>query len=428
MRRILKIGLFALVPLLLLGHVLYWYWPRERAAAPDPGGLPARLLASGAYDACLWAPYPHQNVGVLSGEVEDGSAYLSAVARVAEVPPPVLPSFGPFAVPPASEVTACSDLSGDRFVLVARVYPALGAVARLSGRIAGNPWLEGGEIRDSEGRTNEVVERVLRVDWRDGFWMVSGGGEVPDLSAAPPAGAPHPPGLGIVRLEQEVSEFPPGEYLLERREGDLELTLAGGAPAPERPDFGSEPLPVLLAVAGPSWPAAEAKPLPPAAFALFAADSVEGIQAGPFGRLPGAAILHPPGKERWRLPAQGIAGLLTERLHRGNSAGWRVVALDAGSLARARSLAPGISSLTPPEGDRPDGRLVLGLWLQPRPALRLVAQTRKILEKIPLVDRAQVQRWRDWERIMAPLAPCEEVSLAATQSPASFRLRFHGCG
>lgn len=426
MRRILKIGLFALVLLAIAGHVFYWYWPRERAAAPDPGGLPARLLASGAYDACLWAPYPHQNLGVLSGEVEDGSAYLAAVARVAEVPAPVLPSFGPFAVPPASEVTACSDLSGDRFVLVARVYPALGAVARLSGRIAGNPWLEGGEIRDSEGRTNEVVERVLRVDWQDGFWMVSGGG-APDLSTAAPAAPPFPESLGIVRLEQEVSEFPAGDYLLQRRDGDLELTLAGGGPAPERPDFGGEPLPVLLAVAGSSWPPAEAKPLPPAAFALFDPESVEGIQAGPFGRLPGAAILHPPGQERWRLPAQGIAGLLSERLYRGNSAGWRVVALDAGSLARAGSLAPGISSLTPPQGDGAEGRLVLGLWLQPRPAVRLVAQTRKILEKIPLVDRAQVQRWRDWERILMPLAPCEEVSLAATQSPASFRLRFHGC-
>ena len=425
MRRIVKIAVLALVLLGIAGHVFYWYWPRERAAAPDPGGLPARLLASGAYDACLWAPYPHQNVGVLSGEVEDGSAYLAAVARVAEVPPPVLPSFGPFAVPPASEVTACSDLSGDRFVLVARVYPALASVARLSGRIAGNPWLEGGEIRDSEGRTNEVVERVLRVDWRDGFWMVSGGG-APDLSAAA-AGPSLPASLGIVRLKQEVSEFPAGDYVLRRREGDLELTLEGGGPAPERPDFGSEPLPVLLAVAGSSWPPAEAKPLPPAAFLLFSPDSVEGIQAGPFGRLPGAAILHPPGKERWRLPAQGIAGLLSERLHRGNSAGWRVVALDAGSLARARSLAAGISSLTPPQGDGSEGRLVLGLWLQPRPALRLVAQTRKILEKIPLVDRAQVQRWRDWERIMVPLAPCEEVSLAATQSPASFRLRFRAC-
>lgn len=426
MRRILKIAVLALVLLLAVGHVFYWYWPRERAAAPDPSGLPARLLASGAYDACLWVPYPHQNLGALSEEVEDGSAYLAAVARVAEVPPPVLPSFGPFAVPPASEVTACSDLSGDRFVLVARVYPAVGAVARLSGKLAGNPWLEGGEIRDSEGRTNEVVERTLRVAWRDGLWMVSGG-EISPLDETPAAAAAFPESLGVARLENEVSDFPAGSYLLRRREGDLELTLEGGGPVPERPGFGSEPLPVLLAVAGPSWPPAEPKPLPPAAFALFDSESVEGIQAGPFGRLPGAAILHPPGRERWRLPAQGIAGLLSERLHRGNSAGWRVVALDAGSLARARSLAPGISSLTPPRGDGPDGRLVLSVWLQPRPALRLVAQTRQILEKIPLVDRAQVQRWRDWERIMSPLAPCEEVSLAATQSPASFRLRLHGC-
>jgi hypothetical protein len=424
MRRILKISALVLVLLVALGHYLYWYWPRERASAPEPSGLPARLLASGAYDACLWVPYPHQNLGVLSGEVEDGSAYLAAVARVAEVPPPVLPSFGPFAVPPSSEITACSDLSGDRFVLMARVYPALGAVARLSGRLANNPWLEGGDVNESEGKTNEVVERKLRVDWREGLWMVSAG-EIPPLDGTAPS--PLPESLGIVRLEQEVSDFPAGSYLLRRREGDLELTLEGGGPAPERPDFGAEPLPVLLAAAGSSWPPAEPKPLPPAAFVLFDPESVDGIQAGPFGRLPGAAILHPPGKERWRLPAQGIAGLLSERLHRGNSAGWRVVALDAGSLARARSLAPGISSLTPPQGDGPDGRLVLGLWMQPRPALRLVAQTRKILEKIPLVDRAQVQRWRDWERIMSPLAPCEEVSLAASQSPPSFRLRFHGC-
>ncbi|HYO12295.1 MAG TPA: hypothetical protein VE685_03755 [Thermoanaerobaculia bacterium] len=427
MRRLLRIAILLLVLLAVAGHVFHAYWPRERAAAPEPGGLPARLLSADAHDACVWVPYPHQNLGALAGTVEDGSAWLASAARVAGVPPPVLPSFGPFAVPPSREVTACSDLDGERFVLAARVYPAVGVVARLAGRLTGNPWLEGGEIRETEGKTDEVVERTLRVAWRDGVWMVTSG-EPPAIAPGVPAVPSSRPLLGIVRLRQEVSDFPEGNYLLQRRERDLELSLAGGAPAPERPDFGGQPLPVLLAVAGPSWPAASARPLPPAAFALFdIADG--GIQAGPLGKLPGAAVFHPRGREgeRWALPAQGIAGLLTEGLPRGNAAGWRIVALDAGSLARARDLAPGISSLTPPEGDGSDGRLVAGVWLDPKPALRLVAQTRKVLEKIPLVDREQVRLWRDWERILHPVAGCEEISLVATQSPPSFGLRLHGC-
>jgi hypothetical protein len=427
MRRLLRIAIVLIVLLAVAGHVFRAYGPRERAGAPDPGGWPARLLAADAYDACVWLPYPHQNLGALAGTVEDGSAWLASAARVAGVPPPVLPSFGPFAVPPSREVAACSDLDGERFVLAARVYPAVAAVARLAGRLAGNPWLEGGEIRETEGKTDEVVERTLRVAWRDGVWTVSSGGP-PPAAPPPPAALPARPLLGIVRLRQEVTELPAGDYLLERREGDLELGLAGAGPAPERPDFGGRSLPVLLAVAGPSWPAASPRPLPPAAFVLF--DAAEaGLQAGPLGKLPGAAVFHPRGRERerWALPAQGLAGMLTEGLPRGNEAGWRIVALDAGSLARARDLAPGISSLTPPEGDLSEGRLVLGVWLDPEPALRLVAQTRKVLEKIPLVDPEQVRLWRDWERILQPVAGCDEISLAGTRSPPSFALRLHGC-
>jgi hypothetical protein len=56
-----------------------------------------------------------------------------------------------------------------------------------------------------------------------------------------------------------------------------------------------------------------------------------------------------------------------------------------------------------------------------------VRQIRTFLEKVPLVDRRQVRRWRDWETLLGPIAPCEQVTLAATQQPASFRLRFHAC-
>lgn len=425
MRRLLRIALFLLVLLLIAGHIAYWYLPRERAGAPEPGGLPARLLASGEYGACLWIPFPHQNLGQLAGSVEDGPAYVAAAARVADVPVPDLPAFGPFAVPPSREIVACSDLDGERFFLVARVYPGLAAVARLSGRLADNPWLAGGEIRETRGRRDEVEERVLHVAWRDGFWTVWSGPE-PALTAAGNAPPPFAPNLGIFHLEKDVSDFPAGDYVLERKGNDLEVTLAGGAPPPGPQVAEGENAPVLLAVAGPAWPAESPRPVPPAAMALF--DVKGGLNLGPLGELPGAAVFNPPEGKRWALPARGIAGLLAKNLPQGNSAGWSIVALDAASLARAEALASEISALVPPTGEGAGGRLVLGLWARPRPALRLVTQFRKGFERIPLIDRRQVQSWRDWETLLRPLAACDRVSLAAARSPAAFLLRLRGCG
>jgi len=425
MRRLLRLAIPLLLLLLIAGRFLYGYWPRERASAPEPGSLTARLLASGAYGACLWVPYPHQNLGKLAEAIGDGPAYLAAVADVADLPAPVLPSFGPFALPPSSEIVACSDLGGERFLLVARVYPAVAAVAKLAGRIADNPWLRGGEIRETRGESNEVRERVLHVAWRDGYWMVRAGGEpaVPASSVAPA----YPASLGILHLEKDVSDFPAGAYVLRRQGEDLEVVLQGGAPAPGPPAAVDGPdAPVLLAVAGPAWPADAEKPLPPAAMVLFGGKG--GLHLGPLGDMPGLATLNPPGERRWGLPARGLAGLLTDNLPKENAAGWSLVALDDATLARAEALAPRISELVPPAGDGPGARVVLGLWLRPHPALRLISGFRKALEKIPLVERRQVERWRDWETLLSPLDSCERASLAATQSPSAFLLRLRRCG
>src|SRR3954467_5109220 len=153
MRRLLRLAVVPILLLVIAGHFFYWYWPRERASAP--AGLPARLLASGEYGACLWVPYPHQNLGKLEGALTDPASYLAAAARVADLAAPGMRSFGPFAVPPSSEIVACSDLDGRRFLLVARVYPGLAAVAKLSGRLADNPWLRGGEIKETQGGSED---------------------------------------------------------------------------------------------------------------------------------------------------------------------------------------------------------------------------------------------------------------------------------
>jgi hypothetical protein len=431
MRRLLRLAIVVIVLLLAAGYLIYEYWPRERAAVPE--GLPARLLAAGQYGACLWIPYPHQNLGKLEGSIGDGPAYLAAVARVAELPAPVMRPFGPFTVPPSSEIVACSDLDGERFLLVARVYPALAAVARLAGRIADNPWLRGGDIKEERGKTDEVEERVLHVAWRDGYWTVRAGAE-PKLPALPASAAvpAFPSSLGIFHLGQDVSDLPAGSYVLARTGADLDVTLAGGAKAPEPPAFVLAPdAPALLAVAGPVWPADAEKPLPAAAMALF--DVKGGLHLGPLGDLPGLAVFNPPGEKRWGLPARGLAGLLAQNLPRGNASGWSIVALDDASLEHAEALAPEISELLPPDGDGSDpdapgrGQIVLGLWVQPKPALARVAQFRKGLEKFPLADPRQVGRWRDWETLLSPLAACERASIVATRAPSTFLLRLHAC-
>lgn len=422
MRRLIKIVIAVALLAALTGHILYWYLPRERPAVPNPDGAAYRLLTSGDYDACLWLPYPHQNLATLADAVDDAPGYLAAVAGVANLPPPVLPSFGPFTVPPAREVVACSDLSGRRFLLAARVYPTLAAVARLAGSLAGNPWLSGGEVVRS-GRDG-AEEKTYHVAWRDGLWMVSSGEAPAEL---PPAGESEalPESLGVLRLEPDASDFPAGDYVLRRSGDDLVATLLGGGPAPKRPGHADTHPPILLAVAGPAWPASEEKPLPPAAFVLD--ESEDGIQAGSLGRLPGAAVLNAPGGGRWTLPTQGIAGLVSKRLPKGHAAGWEITALDQASLRRAKRLAPRLAKLTPPDGQPASARLVLGLWCQPREAHRLVVQTRTILEEIPLVPRRQVRRWQAWETLLAPVTACEEISLAATQSPGSFEMRLAGC-
>lgn len=430
MKRLVRIGILVLVLAGVAGHVIYWYLPRERPAAPEAGGLPARLLASGQYGACLWIPYPHQNLGQLAGSIEDGREYVAAVARVADLPTPGLPSFGPFALPPSREIVACSDLDGKRFFVVARVYSGLATVARLSGQLAANPWLKGGEIRETRGRRDEVEERVFRVAWQDGFWTVRSGPE-PEIPASGPS-QPYPESLGMFHLENDVSDLPAGDYVLQRQESNLAVTLLGGEAAPEAPALPAEAgpeAPVVLAVAGPAWPDDSPKPLASAALALF--DIKGGLNLGPIGELPGLAVFNPPGSRRWTLPTRGvIGGILAKRLPRGNADGWDIVALDATSLARAKAVAPSISPLAPPAGGSASegARLVLGLWVRPLPALRLVSQFRKGFEKVPLVDRQQVQSWRDWETLLRPLAPCDRVSLSATRSPSAFLLRLEDCG
>ncbi len=490
----------AAVGLLLLGllaaHVVYWYVPRERAEAPrlpraagvaGRGGSaeePLRLLAGDAYDVCVWIPYPHQNLGVLAAAAGDLQEVVAAAARLSAGEPALPrskepeepPTFGPFEVPPASEMAACTDLAGGRLRVVARIYPALALVARLAGRLAGNPWLAGGDA----GRSH--------IAWQGHLWSVTageaaragsagagpvGGGATArsalllDASAGDGLPARFPKSLAIVHWAGARPEIPAGYYALTRDRSNLVLTLIGAAGAPgsgAAPALAlspAAPFAALLVAVGPDWrggadpsqPFSQARP--PAALALF---ETGGSRLSSLGDLPGLAVFNvagPPGTERWRLPAEGIFRLMAGRLPAAEAAGWRILALDSGSLRQAEAIAPRLAPLLPAGGGGSASALAaggvpaasapaaghapaaiapaagaplsLGVWLDPRSTLRMVARIRHFVETFPLAPRRQIELWRDWETVLDPLADCEHASLAATASPPALRLELRGC-
>jgi len=404
-RRLLRLLLVLLLLALVAGHIFYQYGPRERPAAPDPDGLPARMLASGAFETCFWVPYPHQNLGALARAVGDWPAWIAAAARSADLPPPDLPGFGPFAVPPAREIAVCSGAGGENLQLAAEIYPSIAIVAKLAGRLAANPWLAGGEV--------ERGRRRYRVAWSGRLWTVAAGEPV-DLGWT--RRVPRQKVLAIARTERAYSYLPPGTYLLQHAAGTFSLAL-DGQPSPP-PLALPSPRPVLLALAGADGDK------PPAALALFDTGSTQPL------RLPAAAVFHPPGTERWSLPGGGLERLLGRGVPRGNAAGWVIVATDAASAERAEALAPGLARLVPPVPAVPDqaATLRLALWLQPGPTLELSRRILGLLENLPLVERAKVRRWRDWHRLLEPLAGCKAASLtSAAGPPDAFRLTIEGC-
>ena len=453
MRRLAVIAGAVVLAALLAAHVVYWYVPRERAVVPrlragggaapaetggaagegagEAAGEPLRLLAAGAYDVCVWVPYPHQNLGALAAAIGDLQDVVGAAARLSSgegsegsAPrprePEEAPTFGPFEVPPASEMVACSDLAGGRLRVVARIYPALAVVAKLAGRVAGNPWLAGG----AAGST--------RIAWQGRLWTVVAGPEAPRLPAAPPANAAAAPAvvastvvapaaiapelpesLAVVHWTGARPEIPAGYYALSRSGSDLSLALvaagggggAGSAAAPPGVPGVAGPLPSLLVAVGPDWrgvepfaavPGSGAPPRgdsadsgrasptlsrggvaaagglgggavaarPPAALALF---ETGGSRLSTLGDLPGLAVFNAaapgaaPGPVRWRLPTEGIFRLLVGRLPRADLAGWRILALDPGSLRQAEALAPRLAAVVPPipaGANVPDGASV----------------------------------------------------------------------
>lgn len=385
-RRVWSLALLAVGALLAGGHWLAHYAARERAAPLPAAGGAAALLADPAYPVRLWIAHPHQNLGALEERIGDLDGWLAAVGRLAGVEWPLLARFGPFVVPPAGELALGFDPASRRGVAVARLHPAVAALARAAGAVAGNPWLAGGAVPAGDG--------AAEVAWRGREWVLRTGGAPMPGTAAPAAG--EVPAIARLVLGDGLQDrgLPPGAYRLERADGELWLRAAAEVPRPVPgiPRLSRPGLALFLAETGPAGSRA---------FGLWRGE----------GRTPDAAVLAAGGAEAWSLPGEGLLRLAGRGLREGEGSGWRAHGYSrravAAGLEAAAEMAPTLAALGP-EG----GRVV---WADPSALATLARDLADLLTALPLAGRGEAARWRDLATALAPLAPCRE---AAARLPA----------
>jgi hypothetical protein len=375
--------------------------PREQAGVPSPE-LGALLAADAPFEHSLWLASPHQNLGALDERVGDLELYLAEVSRLTGVASPRLPAFGPFALPPARELALAWNGSGESFLGVARIEPGIGLIARLAGRLAGNPWLAGGRV-DSGGRSFDVR-------WQGPLWIVASG--LP--AALDPAerrddGASEPgaPAIAQLVLRREVGPLSPGRFVLARGADGLEVR-SGVLPETVQPasewSFPGVALWVSSADRGPIGG--------PGLFLLWEAAE---------GAIPRAAVLQRGGGRSFRLPGEALLELVGagEPAYR---LGWAVRGTQKSARREALLMVPWFERHLP----RPGGR---GAWLGragrlvPAASARTLDLLARNLEKLPLLPVAEVQKISATARLLAPFQDCAALSFEVWHEPEGVRLR-----
>ncbi len=392
--------------LTLGGHIWFHYTPRARPDVPRPDSGVAELLDAANLPAAVWVPYPHQNLVFLRETVGMDTASIRATARLAGLPSPTLPTFGPLALPPSSEIAAAADETGEHFIVVAQVYPTVAAFAKLAGKLASNPWLSGGEI--------VVEERPAEVSWQGNRWTVTSTALAVDTSgssAVSEEAAPTVPGLAWIRIRQSVDPLPAGFYRLWEKNGDVGITTSAEAPpAPPAGGLASrlESLGLFLLVYAGRHPALGE---PAQALAFFDQQAEQTME------MPRVAALHEPGNERWELPGESLLELAQRRPQTATAGAWAIAALDSLSLEGAGRVAPELEAVA-------DDRLRWGLWLDFRGGLAEVERIARLLEELPFAPRRQVERWSDVRRVLLPLAAhYSDLTATVTSDPRTFDLR-----
>lgn len=368
-------------------HVGVWYWPRSHAASPK-GGAAASLLTAPDVRWAVWIPYPHQNLAHLESRIGALDSLAEDVATLSGGRRPALGRFGPWRVPP-SRALAVAAGPGRRRIVVAEVFPTVRWLALAAGRLAGNPWLAGGQV--------ELAGSPARVGWRRGVWQVVAEGD--DLGEDGDQGLrAAAEGSAWLRLPGENRWLPPGLYVLSQRDDGLVLTT-------RRP--GSE---------------TAAAPPPPGGFDGLALLAVESSPTGcavlavPRGAVAGALptavrLVRGDGSEL-ALPGSRVAERLGIDIESAEEGDWRIEGWDASALRVGKRLLPWAA-----DGVCDDGRRRLW-WVDLDELARLTGMVADLLDRLPLVDAETASRWSAAARLTARLAPGQLAGVVALDSGA----------
>ncbi|MCZ6506976.1 MAG: hypothetical protein O7A04_02855 [Acidobacteria bacterium] len=379
-----------LVILILLGaaHVAYWYWPREHAGSPAADSAAAGLLASPELPLRAWVAHPHQNLAFLA-HAESGANWRRGLSELLGIPQLRMPGFGPFPLPPASELAVATDEDGKRLIVAARIYPAISWIARAAGRLAGNPWLAGGRVEEG-GRRLDVM-------WRGRTWMLKTVGE--EWPEAVPSDPRLEPVLARLAVANALGPMPAGHYRVARSGRHLDLTSGGAAggelPAPEEG--------VLMMI--------ERRPRG------LRATAVLGPGQGSLRGVPSAVVFAQPGVRQADLPFQKLYGLLGVKRRAGQQRGWRLVASDRLALARGRGLVPGIERAAATGA----GGIVYSVDLDV--VREVAAELERRLEGVPLPAIKELRQWRGAAMLVTELGAYDRWSLEVTDGGRSVHSR-----
>lgn len=379
-------------------HVVYWYLPRERPARPSSAA--EATLSAAHWEAAAWIPFPHQNLGVLERRVGDLRRWLELVAPPGRLAANRLPSFGPWALPPARELVVAQ--RGEELVVELAVYPTVALVARASGRLAGNPWLAGGDVELGGGR-------AARVNWTDGRWrLASVFRERPQAASRAAAGGGAGEGaferdaLAQLRLRRDFGRWPAGRYAVERGIDGLAV-LGGRAPAAAVPPLG----------AGASRPAAWLVER----IGRRVAGTVIWKGTGPMPPFPAALTIDRGRTGRRRIPGEELLRMAGGELQRAQADGFQLRALSAREIELGRPLAAELAETLA-------ARSGLVVFAGARPA-GLAEASRRLSDRLGGLPLGRLLGFSP-ERLtalLAPLGSCAATVLEVWDEPRAVRWR-----
>lgn len=382
-----KSALVAILILLAAGHVAYWYWPREHPGRPTRRSPAADVLAADDLPLRAWVAHPHQNLAFLAS-AESGDNWRQGLAQLAGLPPIELPGFGPFPLPPADELAVATDETGERLRVAARIYPLISWVARAAGRLAGNPWLAGGEVEEGGRR--------LIVAWEGRTWTLrTPGDEWPKGEVEEDREA-----LALLALEGgSIDPLPAGRYRIVRSGAHLDLLSA----AAESDDLVEPEGGVLMVV--------QRRP------EGLRASAVLGPGQGSLRGVPSAVTFAQSDVDLPTLPFERLYRILGVKRRRAQVDGWSLAASDRLALDRGRDLVSGL------ERSASEHDLALAYTVDLDVVRAVSENLEDTLGGIPLPPIPEVKQWRGAALILTELAAYDRWTLEVAAQGGEVRSR-----